>query len=70
MTSDPADDRTIDRPTETESLGSVFDRLAEERFGTPTGAREAIMNERIGEGGGIEEYNDERALGEPGDERE
>lgn len=55
-------DETIDLPNETESLGSVFDRLTDERFESPDDAREAILNELTGAAAGPEEYNDERAL--------
>jgi hypothetical protein len=58
----------IDLPNETESLGSVFDRLTDERFESPLDAREAIYNEVTGEAAGREEYNDERAIGELDDE--
>ena len=53
---------TLDLANETESLGSVFDRLVDERFESPAEAREAVVNELTGEAGGPEEYNDERAL--------
>jgi len=61
-------DEVIDLPNETESLGSVFDRLVDERFESPEEAREAIYNELTGEAAGSEEYNDERALDELSDE--
>lgn len=54
----------LDLPNETESLGSVFDRLSDERFESAEQAREAVYNEVTGEAAGREEYNDERALGE------
>ncbi|GAA0222734.1 hypothetical protein ACFFQF_08425 [Haladaptatus pallidirubidus] len=57
-------DQQLDLPNETESLGSVFDRLVDERFESAEEAREAVYNEVTGEAGGMEEYNDERALGE------
>jgi hypothetical protein len=41
-------DRTLDLPNETESLGSVFDRLDDE-YGSPEEAREAVYNELTGE---------------------
>ena len=47
---------------ETESLGSVIDRLVDERYESPIEAREAILNELTGEEHGLEEYNDQRAL--------
>jgi hypothetical protein len=55
-------DETIDLPNETESLGSVFDRLVDERFESPAEAREAVLNELTGEAAGPSEYNDERPL--------
>lgn len=57
-------DQPLDLGNETESLGSVFDRLVDERFDSADEAREAIYDEITGEAGGSEEYNDERALGE------
>ncbi|MDL5362935.1 hypothetical protein [Halalkalicoccus sp. NIPERK01] len=54
----------IDLPNETESIGSVFDRLEGERFETAEEAEEALYNELTGSEGGPEEYNDERDLGE------
>src|SRR6056297_1861097 len=57
-------DQPLDLGNETESLGSVFDRLVDERFDSADEAREAIYNELTGEASGPEEYNDERALGE------
>lgn len=55
-------DTMLDLPNETESLGSVFDRLVDERYESPAEAREAIVNELTGEADGPAEYNDERAL--------
>ena len=55
-------DQEIDLANETESLGSVFDRLVDERFESPDEAREAIFDELTGEAAGAEEYNDERPL--------
>ncbi|MFD1587297.1 hypothetical protein ACFR9U_09900 [Halorientalis brevis] len=55
-------DETVDLPNETESLGSVFDRLTDERFESPAEAQEAVLNELTGEQAGPEEYNDERSL--------
>ncbi|MFC4988436.1 MULTISPECIES: hypothetical protein [Saliphagus] len=52
----------IDLPNETESLGSVFDRLANEEFETPEEAREAVHGEITGEAGGPAEANPERDL--------
>jgi hypothetical protein len=57
-------DQRLDLANETETLGSVFDRLVDERFESAEEAREAIYNEVTGDAGGMEEYNDERALGE------
>lgn len=55
-------DRMIDLPNETESLGSVFDRLSDRRYEGPVEAREAVLNELTGEEHGLEEANDERPL--------
>ena len=63
-------DEAIDLPNETESLGSVFDRLVDERFETPEEAREAIYHELTGEAAGPEEYNEQRPLDELDDETE
>ena len=52
----------IDLPNETESLGSVFDRLANEEFESPEEAREAIYGELTGEAGDRHEANPERDL--------
>lgn len=52
----------MDLPNETESLGSVFDRLANERFESAAQAREAIYGEITGEAGGRQEANPERDL--------
>jgi len=54
----------LDLRNETESLGSVFDRLVDERFESADEAREAVYGEITGDAGGPEEYNDERDLGE------
>ncbi|MFC7045721.1 hypothetical protein ACFQH6_10155 [Halobacteriaceae archaeon GCM10025711] len=56
-------DQPIDLPNETESLGSVFDRLDEE-FDSPAAAREAVYHELTGEAAGPEEYNRERPIDE------
>lgn len=61
-------DEVVDLPNETESLGSVFDRLPEERFESPDEAREAIYHEVTGEAAGAEEYNEQRAVGELADD--
>jgi hypothetical protein len=55
-------DQPIDLPNETESLGSVFDRLVDERFETPEEAREALYGEITGPAGPNDEYNDQRDL--------
>lgn len=54
----------VDMPNETESIGSVFDRLEGERYETAEEAEEALYNELTGSEGGDEEYNDERDLTE------
>ncbi|USZ66778.1 hypothetical protein NGM10_08525 [Halorussus salilacus] len=56
-------DQQLDLANETESLGSVFDRLVDERFESADEAREAVYNELTGEAAGPEEYNDQRDLG-------
>ncbi|MFC4450532.1 DUF5789 family protein [Halorussus aquaticus] len=57
-------DQPLDLQNETESLGSVFDRLVDERFESSEEAREAVYNEITGEAAGPEEYNDEREIAE------
>ncbi|WP_455449283.1 DUF5789 family protein [Natrinema thermotolerans] len=57
-------DDPIDMPNETESLGSVFDRLAGEQFDSPEAVREAAYGEITGEAGGPNEANPERDLRE------
>lgn len=57
-------DQQLDLANETETLGSVFDRLVDERFESAEEAREAVYDELSGEAAGMEEYNDERALDE------
>ncbi len=52
-------------PNETESLGSVFDRLAGEQYDTPEDVREAVYGEITGQAGGPNEANTERDLTEP-----
>ena len=52
----------IDLPNETESLGSVFDRLANEEFESPEEAREAVYGEITGQAGDRHEANPERDL--------
>jgi len=61
-------DEEIDLPNETESLGSVFDRLVDERFESAEAAREAIYRELTGEAAGQEEYNEQRSLAELSDQ--
>ncbi|GAB3022487.1 DUF5789 family protein [Natronobiforma cellulositropha] len=52
----------IDLPNETESLGSVFDRLATERFDSSAEIRETVLGEVTGEAGDPNEANPERDL--------
>ncbi|SDR18692.1 DUF5789 family protein [Natronobacterium texcoconense] len=52
----------IDMPNETESLGSVFDRLAGEEYDSPEEVREAVYGEITGEAGDHHEANTERDL--------
>ncbi|WP_306052796.1 DUF5789 family protein [Natronococcus wangiae] len=52
----------IDMPNETESLGSVFDRLAGEEYDSPEEVREAVYGEVTGEAGDRQEANPERDL--------
>ncbi|NGM67883.1 hypothetical protein G6M89_02460 [Natronolimnobius sp. AArcel1] len=52
----------IDMPNETESLGSVFDRLAGEQYDSPEEVREAVYGEITGEAGNQNEANPERDL--------
>ena len=52
----------IDLPNETESLGSVFDRLADEQFTGAEEVREAVSGESTGEAGDRHEANPERDL--------
>lgn len=59
----------VDLPNETESLGSVFDRLANEEFESAAAAREAIYGELTGEAAGRREANPERDLGRLDEER-
>jgi hypothetical protein len=57
-------DEPIDMANETESMGSVLDRLEDERFENIQEVEEAISNELTGSEAGPEEYNDERDLTE------
>jgi hypothetical protein len=63
-------DELLDLPNETESLGSVFDRLVTERFESPDEVREALFHELTGPQG-IEdaEYNEQRDLDTFDDDR-
>ena len=54
----------IDMPNETESLGSVFDRLAGEQYDSPEEVREAAYGEITGEAGSPNEANAGRDLDE------
>lgn len=54
----------IELANETESLGSVFDRLEGERFETVDEAREAMFGELTGTVGSSYEYNRQRDLEE------
>ena len=76
--SDAYGDQSLDLPNETESLGSVFDRL-DEQYDSPEEAREAIYNELTGEQmddtrdfdvGAAAEANEERELREIAEEVE
>lgn len=58
----------IDMPNETESLGSVFDRLAGEQYDSPEEVREAAYGELTGQAGNPNEANLERDLEELADE--
>ncbi|WP_222918123.1 hypothetical protein [Natrinema sp. SYSU A 869] len=60
----------IDMPNETESLGSVFDRLAGEQYDSPEEVREAVYGEITGEAGSPNEANAERDLDELDDEKQ
>ena len=52
----------IDIPNETESLGSVFDRLVDEEYDSPEAVREAVYGEITGGAGDRTEANPERPL--------
>lgn len=54
-------DQPIDMPNETESMGSVFDRL-DDQYDTPEEVREALHGELTGEAGEPNEYNEQRDL--------
>lgn len=58
-------DQPLDMANETESLGSVFDRMTgTEEFDSPEEVREAVYGELTGRAAGPEEYNDQRDLEE------
>jgi hypothetical protein len=57
-------DEPVDMANETESMGSVLDRLEGERFDSAREVEEAISNELTGSEAGPEEYNEERDLAE------
>jgi hypothetical protein len=61
-------DEVVDLPNETESLGSVFDRLVDERFESPDEVREAVYHELTGEADGTTEFNEQRAVDELDDD--
>ncbi len=63
-------DQELDLPNETETLGSVFDRLVDERFESADEAREAVYDALTGPAAGPEEYNDERDLSRLDDEED
>ncbi len=63
-------DQPLDMANETESLGSVFDRMTDrQEFESADEVREALYNELTGEAEGesLGEYNDERNLGKIAD---
>lgn len=60
----------IDMPNETESLGSVFDRLAGEEYDSPEEVREAVYGEVTGEAGSQREANPERDLEQLDEEKQ
>jgi hypothetical protein len=55
-------DQPTDLTNETESLGSVFDRLTDESYDSPEEIRESIYDELTGTAAGVNEYNEERPL--------
>lgn len=57
-------DEPMDLPNETESLGSVFDRLTDVRFEDEAEAREALYSELTGDAGSAAEYTENRDLDE------
>ena len=58
-------DQQLDLPNETESLGSVFDRLVDERFESAAEAREALYGELTGRAGPEDEFNEQRDIDAP-----
>ncbi|MCU4926297.1 hypothetical protein OB905_09925 [Halobacteria archaeon AArc-dxtr1] len=63
-------DDPIALPNETESLGSVFDRLAGEEYESATAVREAVYGEVTGDAGDRNEANAERDLEALDDQRQ
>lgn len=61
-------DQPADLANETESLGSVFDRLTDQSYDSPEEVRESLYNELTGTAAGMTEYNEERPLHELADE--
>ncbi|MFC5972189.1 hypothetical protein ACFPYI_12685 [Halomarina salina] len=58
-------DQPLDMPNETESLGSVFDRMSQrDEYDTPEEVREALYGELSGRTEGKSEANEERNLDE------
>lgn len=55
-------DTVLDLPNETESLGSVFDRLVGEEYESPEEVREAVTGELTGKAEGMAEGNEARNL--------
>jgi hypothetical protein len=55
-------DQPTDLANETESLGSVFDRLTDQTYDSPEEVRESLYNEMTGTAAGMSEYNEERPL--------
>ncbi|OVE85477.1 DUF5789 family protein [Natronolimnobius baerhuensis] len=60
----------LDMPNETESLGSVFDRLAGEQYDSPEEVREAVYGEITGQAGTSNEANPERDLSAGDEEKQ
>lgn len=55
-------DQPLDLPNETESMGSVFDRVVDEEFESAEQAREAMYGAITGPAGTDAEFNDQRDL--------